>query len=236
MTTRQRHGAARRRRRARHSALRVVAGRARYAARPRPSPPERHDRADRQAARPRPTVVVCAPHVVLNARPDSPYCPVRRTRWLTRHLLTRLDDAMKTSALPFSGHHDSIYNAVAKRISGSRNTCPLWCVSRSSSAENRGRPALRNLKLVVCDQLVLNYEYDGTKVRREDAVCYVAIRKKQRWQRMINVGTAYLEFDRRPHWFPLGRQLAQFLNATTSTASLMSPRPCQRSPGGMEGR
>jgi hypothetical protein len=88
----------------------------------------------------------------------------------------------------------------------------------NSSAENRVRPALRNLELIVCQQLVLNYEYDGTRVSREDAVCYIASRSEKRGRRTVNVGTAYLELDPatgEPHWFPLGRQLAQHLNVPT---------------------
>lgn len=115
---------------------------------------------------------------------------------LTRYLsLTKLDDAVKTSALAFGEHHDSVYDAVAKRINGIKPYLFALVRAENSSAENRVRPALRNLDLVVCDQLVLNYEYDGTEVRREDAVCYIASRPEKRGKRTINVGTAYLELD-----------------------------------------
>lgn len=138
---------------------------------------------------------------------------------LTRYLsLTKLDDAVKTSALPFGEHHDSQYDDVAKRINSIRPYLFALVRAENSSAENRVRPALRSLELVVCDQLVLKYEYDGTEVTREDAVCYIASRQEKRGRRTVNVGTAYLELDRetgQPHWFPLGRQLAQFLNVPT---------------------
>ncbi|WP_081842318.1 DUF3883 domain-containing protein [Actinomadura welshii] len=138
---------------------------------------------------------------------------------LTRYLsLIKLDDAVKTSALAFGEHHDSVYDAVAKRINGIKPYLLALVRAENSSAENRVRPALRNLHLIVCDQLVLNYEYDGTEVRREDAVCYITSRSEKRGKRTISVGTAYLELDPstgEAHWFPLGRQLAQFLNVPT---------------------
>lgn len=134
---------------------------------------------------------------------------------LTRYLsLTKLDDAVMTSALPFGEHHDSLSYEVAKRINGIKAYIFALVRAENSSAENRVRPALRSLELVACDQLVLKYEYDGTEVTREDAVCYIASRQEKRGRRTVNVGTAYLELDpetRQPHWFPLGRQIAQFL-------------------------
>ena len=65
---------------------------------------------------------------------------------------------------------------------------------------------------------MLHYEYEGTQVSRENAVCYIASRPEKRSRRTVNVGTAYLEVDpttNEPHWFPLGRQLAQYLNVPT---------------------
>lgn len=138
---------------------------------------------------------------------------------LTRYLsLTKLDDAVKTSALPFGEHHDSVYETVAKHMDRIKPFLFALVRAENSSAENRVRPALRALELVICDQLVLTYEYDGAEVRREDAVCYIATRQERQRRRSINIGTAYLELDpatREPHWFPLGRQLAQFLNVPT---------------------
>jgi hypothetical protein len=138
---------------------------------------------------------------------------------LTRHLsLTKLDDAVTTSAFPFGEEHGANYDTVRKRINNIKPYLLALVRADNSSAENRVRPALRNLELVVCQQLVLNYEYDGTQVTREDAVCYIASRPERRGRRTVNVGTAYLELDpatREPHWFPLGRQLAQHLNVPT---------------------
>lgn len=138
---------------------------------------------------------------------------------LTRYLsLTKLDDAVKTSALPLGEHHDSLFDEVTKRINGIKPYLFALVRAENSSAENRVRPSLRSLQLVVCDQLVLKYEYDGTEVIREDAVCYIASRQERQGRRSINVGTAYVELDpatHQPHWFPLGRQLAQFLNVPT---------------------
>ena len=138
---------------------------------------------------------------------------------LTRYLsLTRLDDAVTTSAIPFGEDHSAIYDIVNKRINGIKPFLFALVRADNSSAENRVRPALRNLELVVCQQLVLNYEYDGTEISRDDAVCYIASRAEKRGRRTVNVGTAYLELDpatSEPHWFPLGRQLAQHLNVPT---------------------
>jgi hypothetical protein len=138
---------------------------------------------------------------------------------LTRYLLlTKLDDAVTISALPFGEDHGPIYDTVRKRISSIKPYVFALVRADNSSAENRVRPALRNLELIVCQQLVLNYEYDGTRVSREDAVCYIASRSEKRGRRTVNVGTAYLELDPatgEPHWFPLGRQLAQHLNVPT---------------------
>jgi hypothetical protein len=138
---------------------------------------------------------------------------------LTRYLsLTKLDDAVTTSALPFGEDHGAIYDTVRKRINGIKPHLLALVRADNSSAENRVRPALKNLELVVCQQLVLNYDYDGTHVSREDAVCYIASRPEKRGRRTVNVGTAYLELDPatgQPHWFPLGRQLAQHLNIPT---------------------
>jgi hypothetical protein len=132
--------------------------------------------------------------------------------------LIKLDDAVQTLALPYGEHHDELYDAVNKRIRAIKPYLFSLVRAENSSAERRVRAALRNLDLVVCDQLVLTYEYDGTTVQREDAVCYIANRQERRGRRPFNVGTAYLELDPKtnePHWFPLGRLLAQHLNVPT---------------------
>ncbi|PRY52511.1 uncharacterized protein DUF3883 [Knoellia remsis] len=138
---------------------------------------------------------------------------------LTRYLsLTKLDDAVKTSPLPFGEHHDALYDDTATRVNRIKPYLFALVRAENSSAENRVRPALRSLELIVCDELALRYQYDETEVTRQDAVCYIASRAERRRGRSVNVGTAYLELDpttRQPHWFPLGRQLAQFLNVPT---------------------
>jgi hypothetical protein len=138
---------------------------------------------------------------------------------LARYLaLTRLDDAVTTSALPFGEDHGVTYEDVRRRINGIKPYLFALVRAENSSAENRVRPALRNLEIVVCERLVLNYEYAGTQVSREDAVCYIASRHERRGRRNANVGTAYLELEPatgEPHWFPLGRQLAQHLSVPT---------------------
>lgn len=67
---------------------------------------------------------------------------------LTRYLsLTKLDDAVRTSALPFGEHHDSLYDELAKRIKDIKPYLFALVRAENSSAENRVRPALRSLEL-----------------------------------------------------------------------------------------
>ncbi|BCW78325.1 DUF3883 domain-containing protein [Arthrobacter sp. NicSoilC5] len=138
---------------------------------------------------------------------------------LTRYLaLNKLDDSAVTSALPFGEDHGATDGQVRRRINDIKPYLLALVRAENSSAENRVRPALRRLELVVCERLVLTYEFGGTKASREDAVCYIASRSERRGRKTINVGTAYLELDAAtglPHWFPLGRQLAQHLNVPT---------------------
>ena len=135
---------------------------------------------------------------------------------LARYLkLVRLDDAVSTSPLAFGEQHGPLYDSVRRRINVVMPYLFALVRAENSSAENRVRVALQKLELVVCEKLELTYDYDGTSVLREDAVCYIATRSEKRNGRTGNVGTAYLELDRatdQPHWFPLGRQLAQYLH------------------------
>lgn len=133
---------------------------------------------------------------------------------LTRYLsLTKLDDAVTTSAKPYGEHaQDSIFEAVRRKINGTKPYILALIRAENPRAEGSARAALKRLELVVCDQLVLQYRYEGVDVEREDAVCYIAVRQDKSGRRTRNVGTAYLELDPRtdqPHWFQLGRQLAQ---------------------------
>ena len=84
---------------------------------------------------------------------------------LTRYLsLIKLDEAVKTRALPFGEYHNLVSDQVAEHINRIKPFLFALVRAENSSAENRVRPALRNLELVVCDHLMLNYEYDGTQV------------------------------------------------------------------------
>jgi hypothetical protein len=138
---------------------------------------------------------------------------------LTRFFeLTRLDDAVTTSARPYGVRHDAVAETIRKRLDWIKPY--LFAVLRveNSRIADRARPGLRRLELVICDELVLHYEYEGDTIERTDAVCYIATRQEKQGRRSINIGTAYLELDpknNQPHWFPLGRQLAQFLGVPT---------------------
>lgn len=135
----------------------------------------------------------------------------RFTRYFS---LTKLDDSVVTSAMPYGQYpQDSVYAAVHKKIAAIKPYILALVRTENSRAENSVRPALRQLELILCDRLVLSYKFEGVIVDREDAVCYIAVRQVTQG-RTRNIGTAYLELDAatgEPHWFPLGRQLAQYL-------------------------
>jgi hypothetical protein len=134
----------------------------------------------------------------------------RLTRFLS---LTRLDDAVHTSADPCGIHvDDAAFNTTRKRIDRVKPYLLALVRAENSTAEARARSLLRNMELVVCDELVLCYEYDGIQVERPDATCYIAAHREGR--RAQTMGTAYLELDQasgQPHWFSVGRHLALHL-------------------------
>lgn len=134
---------------------------------------------------------------------------------LTRYLsLTKLDDAVRTSASPYGDHlEDPVFVMVRRKLDSLKPYLLALVRAENSRAEAGARRMLQRLELVVCDKLVLQYEYDGIEIE-QDAVCYIATRSEKRGHRSYNIGTAYLELDHEanePHWFPLGRQLAQHL-------------------------
>ncbi|MET7402374.1 DUF3883 domain-containing protein [Dactylosporangium sp. NPDC005572] len=147
---------------------------------------------------------------------DRPVLSAERLNRLVRYLsLTKLDDVVKTSAMPGGPHrHDAALAAVHALVDDVKPYLLALVRAEYPRAEGGARNALSRLELVVCDSLVLRYEYDGVTVEREDAVCYIATRPERRHGRAYQIGTAYLELDPTagvPHWFPFGRQLAQHL-------------------------
>ncbi|SIM53686.1 DUF3883 domain-containing protein [Micromonospora cremea] len=138
-----------------------------------------------------------------------------RLNRLVRYLsLTKLDNVVTASAMPY-GHHlyDAPSTAVHSLLDDVKPYLLALVRAESLRAESMARNALKRLELVICDSLVLRYEYDGVTVERDDAVCYIATRP-ERGGRTNQIGTAYLELDPTtgaPHWFPFGRQLAQHL-------------------------
>lgn len=154
---------------------------------------------------------------------------------LTRYLsLTKLDDAVETSAVPYGEHmQDSTFESVRRRINGIKPYILALVRAENPRAESLARPALKRLELVVCDELVLHYKYDGAEVERRDAVCYIAVRQESRGRRSRNAGTAYVELDQsgQPHWFPLGRQLAQYIGVpglSDAVTMLLTASPTDR--------
>jgi hypothetical protein len=124
---------------------------------------------------------------------------------------------VKTSASPYGDHiEDPVFTSVRRRLESIKPYLFALVRAENSRAEGSARRALRRLELVLCDKLVLRYEYDGIEVERTDAVCYIATRPESHGRRTYNIGTAYLELNpetNEPYWFPLGRQLAQHLGA-----------------------
>ncbi|MEV4691356.1 DUF3883 domain-containing protein [Micromonospora echinospora] len=139
-----------------------------------------------------------------------------RLNRLVRYLsLTKLDSAVTASPMPYGHHfHDAPSTAVHSLLDDVKPYLLALARAENPRAEATARNALKRLELVICDSLVLRYEYAGVTVERDDAVCYIATRPEQRGARTYQIGTAYLELDPTtgaPHWFPFGRQLAQHL-------------------------
>jgi|GEM_PF-1534927 len=138
---------------------------------------------------------------------------------LYRYLaLARLDDEITTSPYPLGEVSDAAFVKISRQIDNVKPYLLALVRSENSNAGDRVRPALRNLKYVICENLVLNYKYGNTEMSRDDAVCYIASHLEKRGKRNVTVGTAYLEVDSTtgmPHWFQFGRQLAQFLSVSS---------------------
>ncbi|OKI49337.1 sacsin N-terminal ATP-binding-like domain-containing protein [Micromonospora sp. CB01531] len=138
-----------------------------------------------------------------------------RLNRLVRYLsLTKLDDAVTKFAMPYGLHyHDAASTAVHSLLDDVKPYLLALIRAENPRAESMARNALKRLDQVICDSLVLRYEYAGVTVERDDAVCYIATRREH-GGRTNQIGTAYLELDPTtgaPHWFPFGRQLAQHL-------------------------
>ncbi|WP_149204884.1 DUF3883 domain-containing protein [Actinotalea subterranea] len=129
--------------------------------------------------------------------------------------LTSLDGVVETSPIAYGQHaDDAAARAVSQRINRLKPYLLALIRAENPRAEATARRALTTLELVVCDELVLRYRYDGVEVERRDATCHIATPPQQVGRRTRVLGTAYLELDPErghPYWFPLGRQLAQFL-------------------------
>ena len=128
--------------------------------------------------------------------------------------LVNLDDAVTTTPIAFDQQGGLAYDSVRRKVDSAKPYIYALILAENSRAVSRVRPALRRLELVVCERLVLKYEFDGHEVERDDATCFIATRQELHGQRRYNIGTAYLELDESTHepdWFAVGRQLAQYL-------------------------
>lgn len=136
---------------------------------------------------------------------------------LTDYLaLTCLDTAVQATAIPYGTHiGDRFEQAAAAHIQQIKPYLLALVTNESARAESRTRSALRRLELVVCDELVLRYRYLEREIERQDAVCFIDERNDGTVGRPRYTATAYLELDGNgsPHWFPLGRLLAQYVDA-----------------------
>jgi uncharacterized protein DUF3883 len=209
-----------------------------------------------QAPHPQPEQVrlLASHNGALGFVPGPPYAddPLLRDTWekqrpvlaaeagltrLARFLaLTRLDDEVRVSAEPFGVHPPGRPAFDAARLKIDRVKPYLLALVKAESSRNepRTRSALQRLEIVICDDLVLHYEYDGTRATRADAVCYIAASQDRARRRQATTGTAYLEIDPatgQPHWFSLGRPLAQHLGTPTladAITMLLTARPQDR--------
>ena len=94
---------------------------------------------------------------------------------------------------------------------------PFLAATAIDSTPSREADVLRGLtrlETIVCDELVLDYEFEGIVRSRQEAVCHIATRNEQHGNTRQRIGTAYLELDQRtgmPHWYVVGPQIASYL-------------------------
>jgi hypothetical protein len=139
--------------------------------------------------------------------------------------LVKLDEAVETIPEPVGIRRGDHLEAVISHLNSVKPYLLALVRSEVSSAENRVLRALRNLEVLVCESLVLRYRYDGREITRDDACCYIAVRKETERGRSHKVGTAYIEFSSdaaEPDWFAVGRQLAQYLDISSSHADAIT--------------
>lgn len=98
---------------------------------------------------------------------------------------------------------------------------PYLAAAAIATAPSREREVVRGLnllELVLCEELILSYTYEGFTVERPEAVAHMAVRTETiRGAIRRNVATAYLELDPTtgaPDWYVFGPQLATYLNVS----------------------
>ncbi|KRF24777.1 sacsin N-terminal ATP-binding-like domain-containing protein [Phycicoccus sp. Soil803] len=96
---------------------------------------------------------------------------------------------------------------------------PFLAAAAIATAPSREREVIRGLnllELVLCEELILSYTYEGIVVERPEAVAHMAVRTETiRGAIRRNVATAYLELDpatAAPDWYVFGPQLANYLS------------------------
>lgn len=98
---------------------------------------------------------------------------------------------------------------------------PYLAAAAIAAAPSREREVVRGLnllELVLCEELILSYTYEGFTIERPEAVAHMAVRTETiRGAIRRNVATAYLELDTAtgaPDWYVFGPQLATYLNVS----------------------
>lgn len=123
-------------------------------------------------------------------------------------------DAKVTIRPDPKGIREDLQQVFIEHIERAKPFIAAVAVHTTPSGEEDIYRRLAGLEVVVCDDLVLEYELDDEVRTRQEAVAFLAVRTESQGIIRRAVGTAHLEIDKRtgaPHWFQFGPQLAEFL-------------------------
>jgi hypothetical protein len=147
--------------------------------------------------------------------------------------LRMLEDVVETSPKAI-GIRSDIKADVDRWLAEVKPYLAATAIDSTPSREAEVLRGLTRLETIVCDELVLYYEFDGIVRSREEAVCHIAARTEQHGSTRQRIGTAYLELDprtRMPHWYVVGPQLANYLGVpplADAFGLLLSASPSDR--------
>ena len=132
--------------------------------------------------------------------------------------LVALDDEVTVTPMEY-GHRDDLVDALQRQVEDAAPWMLALLRKLRPSAEEDFVRRIKRLDVRPCNELVLEYSYDGDTHELSDAVSHIATRREagSRGGAFAGLaGTAYLEVDRRtgaPHWYEFGPQLAAFVRA-----------------------